>query len=79
MTSRPFSLEAVVSKELKEPIRADERYLQAQPLPTMLIRALATHERVYVGGKPYRVKSLGITENGQILGKLEPLEPSIPS
>ena len=61
------------------PIRADARYLEAQPLPTQLVKALASKERVYVSGRPHRVKSMGISENGQIIGKLEPVEPSNPN
>ena len=72
-SSRPTTSDL---KGLAEPIRADERYLKVQPLTKQLVRALANRERVYVSGKPHRIKSMGISESGQIMGKLEPVEPS---
>ena len=79
MSFHSFRSPASDSKGLSEPIRADERYLKVRPLTKQLVRALANQERVYVSGKPHRVKSTGISESGQIMGKLEPVEPSKPS
>lgn len=55
-------------------IRVDKRYLKPQPLPTNLIQALGNRDRVYIGGKLHRVKATGISDDGQIIGKLERLE-----
>ena len=57
-------------------IRADSLYLDACPLPRQLLGAFSRRERVYVGGMPHRVEIVSVTDHGQIIGKLEPVEPA---
>lgn len=59
---------------LEEPISSEERYLKPGPLSNKLIVALRRNSRVFVGEKAYRVKAIGISEGGTIMGRLVPLD-----